>query len=184
MRPPAVTDESSSVDAAAPAMSPDTVVRVDCHVHTRDSFDSVETVDRVLASAAETGLDGVVVTDHDHVVNSRTAAERAPEFGLIGIPGVELSTVEGHLLGIGVDERPPAGRSFERSVAAVREAGGLAVVPHPFQLTRHGVSAAAIADCDGIEVFNAHMLTGIRNRQAARYAARRGYPRFAGSDAH
>lgn len=165
-------------------MSAGAVVRIDTHVHTRDSFDSTETVENVLSNAADAGLDGVVVTDHDEVSNSRRAADLAPEYGLLGIPGIELSTADGHLLGIGTEERPPVARSFERSVAAIRDAGGLAVVPHPFQRTRHGVSRGAIADCDGVEVFNAHALFGLRNRQADRFAARQGYPRFAGSDAH
>jgi predicted metal-dependent phosphoesterase TrpH len=165
-------------------VSPPTVVRVDTHVHTADSFDSTETVDRVLTAAADAGLDGLVVTDHDGIANSRAAAARADEFGLVGIPGVEVSTADGHLLGIGVEDRPPAGLGFAETAARIREAGGVAVVPHPFQRTRHGVSAADISDPDGIEVFNAHSLTGLRNRQARAYAARRGYPRFAGSDAH
>lgn len=50
--------------------------------------------------------------------------------------------------------------------------------------SRHGIPAERITGCDGIEVFNAHTLTGVRNRQATRFAVRHGYPRFAGSDAH
>ena len=165
-------------------MTADTVVRIDCHVHTRASFDASEPVGRVLESAADAGLDGVVVTDHDCIVNSREAAERAPAYGLVGIPGVEVSTADGHLLAIGVDSRPPAGRPFEATVATVRDRGGIAVVPHPFQRSRHGVRMGTITDCDGIEVFNAHSLTGVRNRQATAFARRRGCPRFGGSDAH
>jgi predicted metal-dependent phosphoesterase TrpH len=112
------------------------------------------------------------------------AVERAKALGLIGIPGVEVSTADGHLLGIGLETRPPSGLSFAETVRRVRRAGGLAVVPHPFQRSRHGVPAERITDCDGIEVFNAHTLTGVRNRQATRFAVRHGYPRFAGSDAH
>jgi predicted metal-dependent phosphoesterase TrpH len=162
----------------------DAVVRIDCHVHTRGSFDSVETVDRVLASAVDAGLDGVVVTDHDTVSHSIAAADRASACGLVGIPGVEVSTADGHVLGIGIETLPPRGRPFETTVEFIRAAGGVAVVPHPFQRSRHGVPAGTIADCDGIEVFNAHALTGLRNRQASRFAERRDHSRFAGSDAH
>jgi len=161
-----------------------TVVRIDCHVHTRGSYDSAASLDDVLSSAREAGLDGVVITDHDCLSYALAAVERARALGLIGIPGVEISTADGHLLGIGLETRPPGGLSFGATVARVRKAGGLAVVPHPFQRSRHGVSAETITDCDGIEVFNAHTLTGVRNRQATRFAVRYGYPRFAGSDAH
>jgi predicted metal-dependent phosphoesterase TrpH len=37
---------------------------------------------------------------------------------------------------------------------------------------------------DGIEVYNAHTLTNLRNRQAESFAASGDYPAFAGSDAH
>jgi predicted metal-dependent phosphoesterase TrpH len=159
-------------------------VRIDCHVHTRGSFDSVETIDCVLAYAVDAGLDGVVVTDHDSVSHSIAAADRASAFGLVGIPGVEVSTADGHVLALGIELVPPPGEPFEATVERIREAGGIAVVPHPFQRSRHGVPASAITDCDGIEVFNAHALTGLRNRQAGCFADRHDYPRFAGSDAH
>jgi len=159
-------------------------VRIDPHVHTRGSFDSDETVRRVLYSAADAGLDGVVVTDHDSITHSLKAASLASELGLVGIPGIEVSTADGHVLGIGVSEEVPMGETFDATVERIRELGGLAVVPHPFQVSRHGVPSEKITDCDGIEVLNAHTFTGLRNRQASRYAVRNDYPRFGGSDAH
>jgi len=159
-------------------------LRIDCHVHTADSFDSSASVEDVLQQAAEVGIDGLVVTDHDHIDRSLRAAAQAPEFGLIGIPGVEVSTAGGHLLAIGVESLPRPGRPLAETVESVRAQGGLAVVPHPFQWSRHGASATEITDCDGIEVFNAHSLTGIRNRQAERFAETFDYPWFGGSDAH
>jgi len=162
----------------------DGVVSIDCHVHTADSYDSRATVEAVVAAAVEAGLDGLVVTDHDRIERSRLAAARAADFGLVGIPGVEVSTADGHLLAIGVSSRPVPGRPLAETVRAVRADGGVAVIPHPFQLSRHGASASSIVDCDGIEVFNAHSMTGLRNRQADRFAAANGYPRFGGSDAH
>lgn len=138
----------------------------------------------VLKSAKGAGLDGLVITDHDCLSFALAVVERAKALDLVGIPGVEISTADGHLIGIGLETRPPSGLSFSETVTRVRKAGGLAVVPHPFQRIRHGVSAAAITDCDGIEVFNAHTLTGVRNRQAFQFAEKRGYPMFAGSDAH
>jgi predicted metal-dependent phosphoesterase TrpH len=162
----------------------DGVVSIDCHVHTTDSYDSAATVDAVVGAAAEVGLDGLVVTDHDRIERSRLAAARAADFGLVGIPGVEVTTADGHLLAIGVSSRPVPGRPLAATVRAVRAGGGVAVVPHPFQLSRHGAPAPAIADCDGVEVFNAHSMTGVRNRQAKQFAEAHDYPHFAGSDAH
>jgi len=159
-------------------------VALDPHVHSEGSYDGYEPVERLLERAVEVGLDGIVVTDHDAIEQSLRAAELAPKYGLVGIPGVEVSTAQGHLLAIGVDQRPEPGRSFDATVERVRELGGVAVVPHPFQRTRHGVSKRAVADCDAVEVYNAWVFTGYRNHRARRFADANGYPGIAASDAH
>ncbi|WP_277553811.1 PHP domain-containing protein [Halobaculum limi] len=165
-------------------MTEEVGLRIDPHVHSEESYDGHDPVELLLEHAAEIGLDGIVVTDHDAIEASLRAADLAPEYGLIGIPGVEVSTAAGHLLAIGVEERPPARRPFTETVETVREMGGVAVVPHPFQRTRHGVRRRHIDDCDGVEVFNAWLFTGYRNRRARRFAEAHGYPGVAASDAH
>jgi predicted metal-dependent phosphoesterase TrpH len=144
---------------------------------------------------------------------------------------VEVSTAHGHLLAIGVDRMPPRGRPYGETVGWIRDRGGVAIVPHPFQRSRHGVRqrniptpgraddattdageteasdaatadpdapepiaeagpepepepAAPFAEVDAIEVFNAWLFTGYRNRRARRFAAEHGYPGVAASDAH
>ncbi|ELZ53440.1 MULTISPECIES: CehA/McbA family metallohydrolase [Halorubrum] len=192
-------------------------VSIDPHVHSEGSYDGHEPVELILEHAAEIGLDAVVITDHDVIRESKRAAEIAPEYGLIGIPGVEVSTAHGHLLAIGVDRMPPRGRPYDETVRAVHELGGVAVVPHPFQRSRHGVrrrniptpgpdddsdadgavdgagadgavgeesETGAVDEVDAIEVFNAWLFTGNRNRRARRFAAEHGYPGVAASDAH
>jgi predicted metal-dependent phosphoesterase TrpH len=159
-------------------------MRFDPHVHSRWSYDSSASVHALLASATDAGLDAVAVTDHDAIEGSLRAAALAPEYGLLGVPGVEVSTADGHLLALGVERRPPAGRPLAQTVRWVRDAGGLAVVPHPFQRTRHGARPPDVPDCDAVEVYNALLMTGVRNRRARRFADREGYPHLAGSDAH
>jgi predicted metal-dependent phosphoesterase TrpH len=70
----------------------------------------------------------------------------------------------------------------------IRDIGGLAVVPHPFQESRSGVMAnitrAELADADAIEVYNSRLLTGRGNRKARNFAREHGLPMTAGSDAH
>ncbi|WP_435179951.1 CehA/McbA family metallohydrolase [Halorussus sp. AFM4] len=165
-------------------MAPEVTIAIDPHVHSEGSYDGHEPVELLLAQAADIGLDGIVVTDHDAIGESLRAAELAPEYGLVGIPGVEVSTAAGHLLAIGVEERPEPHRPLDETVAEIRDAGGAAVVPHPFQRTRHGVRKGRITDCDAIEVYNAWIFTGYRNRRARQFAARNDYPGVAASDAH
>lgn len=161
-----------------------TVFRIDPHVHSDGSYDGHEPVELILEHASDIELDGVVVTDHDAIEESLRAAELAPAFGLVGIPGVEVSTAAGHLLAIGVEERPPKGRPFDVTVETIRALGGVAIVPHPFQRSRHGIRKRRLGDCDGIEVYNSMLFTGYRNRRAHTFARRRGYPKLGASDAH
>jgi predicted metal-dependent phosphoesterase TrpH len=78
----------------------------------------------------------------------------------------------------------PFGETLDR----IREAGGIAVVPHPFQEMRSGVienvSRDELATADAIEVYNSRLVTGYSNRQADRFATKHGLPKTAGSDAH
>lgn len=165
-------------------MSPTLTISVDPHVHSDGSYDGHEPVELILEHAADIGLDSVVITDHDEIEQSLRAAELAPKYDLIGIPGVEVSTAHGHLLAIGVEECPSSGKSFEETVETVRELGGVAAVPHPFQRSRHGVRKRRIEDCDAVEVYNSMLFTGYRNRRARAFAKRHDYPKLGASDAH
>ena len=176
-------------------------VRLDPHVHSAASYDGHEPVELLLEYAAEIGLDAVVITDHDTMGASRRAAAIAEEYGLIGIPGVEVSTAHGHLLALGVDRMPPRRAAYADTIRWIHDRGGVAIVPHPFQRSRHGVrrrdvpipddggtaageSGGGDPTPDAIEVFNAWLFTGYRNRRARRFATSYDFPGVAASDAH
>lgn len=159
-------------------------VRIDTHLHTTASYDGETAPAELVRAARRVGLDGIVVTDHDTVRGAERVVDLASDADLVVIVGCEVSTADGHLLAIGVDAAPEPGRPLTVTAREVRSDGGLAVVPHPFQRSRHGVRASDIVDVDGVEVYNAQTLVGLRNRQAERFADRYGYPSFGGSDAH
>jgi hypothetical protein len=164
------------------------VLSVELHTHSALSYDGRDPVDLLLSQAAAVGLDAVAVTDHDEIDASLEAADLAPEYGLVGIPGMEVTTAAGHVLAFGIDELVPAGLSFDDTLDRIHEQGGIAVIPHPFQKSRHGVAHKItrdqLASADAIEVYNSRLLTGRANRQAERFAERRNLPMTAGSDAH
>jgi predicted metal-dependent phosphoesterase TrpH len=164
------------------------VLSVELHAHSALSYDGRDPVEDILERARSAGIDAVAVTDHDEIDASLDAAALAPDYDLVGIPGMEISSAAGHVLAFGIDELVPAGLSFDETLDRIRDLGGVAIVPHPFQTSRHGVarhiSRDQLASADAIEVYNSRLLTGLANRKAERFAARRDLPMTAGSDAH
>ena len=164
------------------------MLSVELHAHSELSYDGRDPVELLLEQAEAVGLDGLAVTDHDGIEASLSAAAAAREYDLVGIPGMEVSSAAGHVLALGVEELVPAGLPFEETLERIHELGGIAVVPHPFQSSRHGVAAhvtsAQLAGADAIEVYNSRLFTGRANRQAGRFARTHDLPMTAGSDAH
>ncbi len=164
------------------------MLSVELHCHSAASHDGRDPVDLLLRQAAGVGLDAIAVTDHDELDASLEAADLASGYDLLGIPGMEVTSAAGHVLALGVEELIPAGLSYDETLDRIRDQGGIAVVPHPFQKRRHGVaphvSDAQLASADAIEIYNSRLLTGRANRKAERFALDHGVPMTAGSDAH
>jgi predicted metal-dependent phosphoesterase TrpH len=164
------------------------VLSVELHAHSALSYDGRDPVEDLLERAQAADLDAIAVTDHDEIDASLDAASLARDYGLVGIPGMEISSAAGHVLAFGISNLVPAGLSFDETLDRIRDLGGIAIVPHPFQTSRHGVARHVtreqLATADAIEVYNSRLLTGLANRKAETFAEEHGLPMTAGSDAH
>ncbi|MGB9985821.1 PHP domain-containing protein [Salarchaeum japonicum] len=164
------------------------MLSVELHSHSALSYDGRDPVEMLLEQARAVGLDALAVTDHDEIDASLDAAAKASDYGLVGIPGMEVTSAAGHVLAIGVREAVPTGLPFDETLGEIRARGGIAVVPHPFQESRSGVAANVsrrdLASADAIEIYNSRLLTGRANRQAEKFAEEHDLPMTAGSDAH
>ena len=157
----------------------------DLHVHTNHSKDGESSVEEILLQAEAEGLDAIAITDHDCVDGAKEALLR-PSTVLV-IPGIEVSTKQGHLLVLGVTEVIPAGLDVVTTVNIARRMGALAILPHPYHVWRHGVARrkkAGMNVVDAVEAFNSRYIVGSANQKAARVAKRLGKPCVGGSDAH
>ncbi len=158
-------------------------MRLDLHIHSRHS-DGRDDVEDILRMAARRGLAGLSITDHNTLDGSIAARKAVRKLGLdlIIIMGTEISTSDGHLLALGIEDLPPRDRSAEETIEAVHEEGGIAIAPHPYHPFRH--SLWRIPPVDAVEVFNSRHFIGLANGLAYWQARRRGLPMVAGSDSH
>jgi len=164
--------------------------RIDLHAHTWHSHDSPVSPERLVRAAKRRGLDGIAITNHGRFAG-HDAAQKAggPDFHVI--PGEEVYSSAGEIIGLFLHEEIPNGLSPEETCAAIRAQGGVVVIPHPFDRYRKGAIGGATLGrlvtaglVDAIEVFNGRMVAPMDNRAAKRYAEAHRIPMTVGSDAH
>jgi predicted metal-dependent phosphoesterase TrpH len=167
--------------------------RADLHVHTLYS-DGGQAPEAVVRAAAGR-LDVIAITDHDRVagaLRARDYAREHPELGVDVVVGEEISTLNGHLIGLYLSERVAPGLSATETIRLIHAQGGLAVAAHPFHPLRgvargHRSIGRLIPELalDAIEVVNN---AGVFSRLYDALAALRNVewmlPVTAGSDAH
>jgi len=167
--------------------------KIDLHTHSFFSGDGVSSPEELIAAARGKGLDGLAVTDHNtcdaipYLIDKGLMREDGqPVDGFLVLPGVEVTTAEGHLLCIGACLPYLKGKPAREVCEMIHERGGLAIPPHPYDLFRAGIrfSTLETLPVDGIEVFNAATTLRRYNRYAFRYAQLRKLPMTAASDAH
>jgi predicted metal-dependent phosphoesterase TrpH len=160
-------------------------LKVEFHCHSNYSQDSLNTLEGLLRSADQRGIDRVAITDHNTVEGALEAVRLAPERF---IPGLELMTRVGELLAFFVKEDVPVLLEPLEAVRRLRDQGAFISVSHPFDLSRAGWPLdellRLIPHVDAIEGFNARCLSPNLNKQAAAFAREHNLLTTAGSDAH
>jgi predicted metal-dependent phosphoesterase TrpH len=155
-------------------------LKIDFHVHTCYSRDSSITLKEVVSFAKKRGLDGVAITDH----NTVKGALKLKTHEILVVPGIEVSTLEGHLLGINVTTPIPAKMGIEESIRRIHEAGGIAIAPHPSAFYKSPPSKK-VTSYDAVEVMNASSVPfSVLTYYSRRFAERLGLPQTGGSDSH
>ncbi|MCX8189829.1 MAG: PHP domain-containing protein [Candidatus Diapherotrites archaeon] len=165
-------------------------LKAELHAHTWYSMgekikvEGIHSPEQLVRHASRVGLDVLAITDHN-VFNGAIEAEKvAKKYGIVVIKGEEIETAEGkHVIGLGLSEYIAPRKTFWETLDTIREQGGIAIAPHPFDIDNKGVGKKALA-CDAIEVFNAINKDRFSNIRAKRLAKKKNVPMVAGSDAH
>lgn len=170
-----------------------TTTRVDLHCHSEASSDCTTPITTIPARCLSRGVSVQAITDHNQIWGAQRLREfvRDSEFAgqLTVIVGEEVSTREGEIVGLFLQERVPPGLSPEETVREIKAQGGLVLLPHGFDpLKRHRLRPQArqrvAAEIDIVESFNARISLPRWNREAEAWGRARGLALSGGSDAH
>jgi predicted metal-dependent phosphoesterase TrpH len=157
--------------------------KIDLHVHTQYSVDSTITPDEIIHYCRIKNLDGIAITDHNTIDGVEAIGKIIEKSNLIVIPGEEISTSQGHLIALFINEKIERGMDYIESVKRIHMLGGIAIAPHPFRAPHKVYKKELLENIDGIETINGRS-SNIENVKAKKLAIDLDLPSLGGSDCH
>ncbi len=172
--------------------------KADTHLHTEYSGftklgvmkfpESVTQPWEQVEKGRQNGMDVICITDHDETAGAFIAQDYAKKYDDIEVViGEEVTTADGEVIGLFLNERIPDGLPVEETVDIIRSQGGLTIAPHPFSFHVFALREKILTlDLDGFETINGGHPDKYSNRFAKMVMDR--YPKrwaeMSGSDAH
>ena len=156
------------------------------HAHTHYSHDSNRSPQELIREAEAEGIDCIAITDHDRIDGALEARELSPRVRVI--IGEEISTADGHLVGLFLTQRIEPGLPVEQTIEQIHAQGGLALAPHPFctlcedSLMDRTHRIARLLD--GVEIHNAQNPLPWQDARAALFARQHELAAYSGADSH
>ena len=158
------------------------VGKADLHIHSNFS-DGKPSIDEILEYVQDkTDLDVIAITDHDTIEGAVYAKEvhRRGDYRFDLIVGEEVSSIEGHIIGLFLHHPIKPGLSAAETIDKIKEQGGLSIAVHPFYHTKllntkmvvmNGIGVKCIFQnhhhLDAIEIVNATPTLADENLGAA-----------------
>lgn len=161
------------------------MLKLDLHIHSEYSGDGIGSPEEIIKHLQKRGLHGMAITDHNSVEGSLKALKVAPK-DFIVIPGVEISTRDGHMIALDIKENIRRELSIEETVEKIIDLGGTPIVPHLFR-NMSGIKKdklrAIQTRLSAIEVFNSCSVPQ-SNLKTAKIAKELNLGGTGGSDSH
>jgi predicted metal-dependent phosphoesterase TrpH len=163
----------------------DKYLKVDFHVHSVYSSDSLSFLPRLIKFAREKGLDRIIITDHNTIRGAVAARKMAPDLVIVG---EEIMVEGGELLAAFVQEEVPEGLPPEKAIEILRQQGAFISVSHPFDTLRTRWTLESLKEIarlvDAFEIFNARSWAETFNKNTKTFASDHKLAGTVGSDAH
>jgi predicted metal-dependent phosphoesterase TrpH len=161
------------------------MLKLDLHLHSEYSGDGMGSPEEIIKILKKKGLDGMAITDHNNIEGSLKAIKIAPK-DFIVIPGIEISTSNGHIIALNVREAIQRELSVEETVDKILDLGGIPIVPHLYR-NMSGINKDNLmkirSKVSVIEVFNSCSVP-LTNLKIAKLAKELKLGGTGGSDSH
>lgn len=132
--------------------------KADLHLHTSRGDGMAGIVELLDYTESNTDLDLIAVTDHDQLepgIEAREEHARRGGYHFDVVAGIEVTTLQGHLLALAIENPVPSFRSLTATLDAVHKQGGLCLIPHPLSwltrsIGRRSIEAVLARQADGL----------------------------------
>ena len=161
--------------------------KMDSHIHSEYSPDSKSKLKDIFKVAKSRNIDIIAISDHNTVDGSKEARRLTKKDDLLVIPSIEISSIEGHILGFGCEEKIYRDLPAAETIDLIHDQSALAIIPHPYCFYRHGLLCKADykdLKIDAIETKNARFMVGYCNNKAKNLSKNENLPSLGASDAH
>lgn len=130
-------------------------IKTDFHCHTFYS-DGIFSLENLIHKAKINNFAIVTKADHNTTKGNAALRKLAEKNNLIFIPCVEISTKQGHLVGINIDnwDRKLGGKSMQEQIDLVLDLGGIPVIAHPYWRGGLGQKIFKLKNARGYELMN------------------------------
>ncbi|NHJ40400.1 MAG: hypothetical protein FK731_10245 [Asgard group archaeon] len=160
------------------------LLAIDLHVHV-DERVKYHHIPNVLRAR---NLDGVGIVTHNDFNLSKKVVKMFKKYDTekIYLTGVEIDTIDGHLLAYGIEEEIKPDLSAEETIELIKEQNGISIIPHPI-LSHNSIGfKAKNLKADAMEFYNgfAKIFLHIPNIMAKVAFKDKNFGRVGGSDAH
>ncbi len=167
--------------------------KADTHIHSSYSDGTSSSEDIVKFAAGK--LQIIAITDHNRIKGAFKAKEYALRNSFLDVEviiGEEISTKNGHVIGLFLEKKIIPGKTAAATIEEIHAQGGLAIAPHPFYFVSYAEKGhkplrklLTYLDFDAIEVINnSSAFTLISNAITSLANVSIGLPQLGVSDAH
>lgn len=167
-------------------------MKIEIHVHTRYSKDSMMPFWAIYLKCIVSGIDAIAITDHNNIDGAiefkRFCEKRKRKIQVI--IGEEIFSSQGEIIGLYLSDYIKPGLSASETIKKIKDQNGVVCVPHPYDIKRQKtvLEDTAIAEnrefIDCVEVHNGRNISLDYDAQQQCIANKYGLTPIVGSDAH